>query len=90
MLIRSCRTYSPDHLDVKVKLDLILKELQDLKLRVDRLESKSKEKTLKNREIHRENHNNRRRDESTSRPRINKDDIICKIKIDPLTFDGIS
>jgi len=39
---------------MEAKLDLILKELHDLKLRVDRLESKSNEETL-------ENCNNRRR-----------------------------
>jgi len=82
MLFRSGRTYSLDHLDMEAKLDIILKELQNLKVRVDRLKSKSNEKIL-------ENCNNRRRDESTCRPRISKDDIICRIKIDPLTFDGI-
>jgi len=46
------------------------------------LESKSNEETL-------ENHNDRRRDESTSKTRINEDDIIRKIKIDPPTFNGI-
>jgi len=34
MLLRSGRTYSPDHLDMKAKLDLIFKELHDLKVRV--------------------------------------------------------
>jgi len=72
----------PNHLDMEIKLDLILKELHDLKLRVDGLESKSNEKTL-------ENHNDKRRDKSISRLRINEDDIIRKIKIDPPTFDGI-
>jgi len=67
---------------MEAKIDLILKELQDLKLRVDGLESKSNEKIL-------ENHNDRRRDESTSRPRINEDDILHRIKINPLTFDNI-
>jgi len=38
MLLRSGRIYSPDHLDMKAKLDLILKELQDLKFRVRRVE----------------------------------------------------
>ena len=46
------------------------------------LESKSNEETLDNR-------NDRRRDENTSRPRTNEDDIIRRIKIDPPTFDGI-
>jgi len=68
MLLRRVRTYSLDHLDMEAILDLILKELQDLKLRVDGLKSKSNEIIL-------ENCNDRRRDESTSRPRINEDDI---------------
>ena len=33
---------------MEVKLDLILKELQDLNLRVDELKSKCKEETLEN------------------------------------------
>jgi len=37
MLLRSDRTYFPDHLDMEFKLDLILKELQDLKLRVKKV-----------------------------------------------------
>ena len=82
MLLRRVRTYSLDHLDMEAILDLILKELQDLKLRVDGLKSKYNEKTL-------ENCNDRRRDESTSRPRINEDDIIRRNKIDPPIFDGI-
>jgi len=81
MFFHSGRTYSPDHLDMYATLDLILEELLDLKLRVDGLKSKSNERTLENR--------NDRRDESTSRLRINEDDIICRIKIDPLTFDDI-
>jgi len=40
MLFRNGRTYHPDHLDMDVKLDLILKELQDLKIRVEGLENK--------------------------------------------------
>jgi len=38
MFLHSDRTYSPDHLDIESKLDLILRELQDLKLRVEGLE----------------------------------------------------
>ena len=38
MLLHKGRTYSPDYLDMEFKLDLILKELQDLKLRVEDLE----------------------------------------------------
>ena len=82
MLLCSGRTYSLDHLDIETKLDLILKDLQNLKLKVDGLKSKSNERTL-------ENCNDRRRDESTNRFRINEDDIIRRIKIDPLTFDWI-
>ena len=81
MLLRSGRTYSPD-LDMEAKLNLILKELQDLKLRVDGLKSKSNERALRN-------CNDRRRDERTSRLRNNEDDIIRRIKIDPPTFGGI-
>ena len=41
MLLRSDRTYSPDRLDMESKLNLILKELKDLKLRVEVLEHKN-------------------------------------------------
>ena len=41
----SGRTYSPNHLDMETKLDLILKELQDLKLRVEGLENKNKDES---------------------------------------------
>ena len=46
------------------------------------MKSKSNEKTLESR-------NDRRMDESTNKLRINEDDIFCRIKIDPPTFDGI-
>jgi len=46
------------------------------------LKSKSNERTL-------ENCNDRRREESISRPRISEDDIIHRIKIDRPTFDDI-
>jgi len=82
MVLRSGKTYPPDHLDKKVKLGLIFKKLQDLKLSVDGLESKSNERTLENR-------NDRRRDDIISRARINEDDIICRIKIDSPTFNDI-
>jgi len=82
MLLCSCKTYSPGHLDMKVKLDLILKELQNLKLRVHELKSKFNEKALENR-------NDKIREDSTSRPRNNEYSIIHKIKIDPPTFNGI-
>jgi len=89
MLFCTGRTYSPKYLDMEAKLNLILKELQGLKFIIDELESKSNKETLKNRESRREDRNDRRRDERTSRPRINENDIIRRIKIDPLTFDGI-
>jgi len=47
MLLRSGKTYSPDHLDMESKLDLILRELQDLKLRVEGLENKNTGRKLK-------------------------------------------
>ena len=78
---RSGRTYSPDHLDIESKLDIILKELQDLKLRAEGLENKNKENSrddARNRIV-----------ETTDRCRDGEDNIIHKIKIDPLTFDGI-
>ena len=42
MLLHSGRTYSLDNLNMEFKLDLILKELQYLKLRVEELENKKK------------------------------------------------
>ena len=89
MLLRSDRTYPPEHLGMEIKLNLIFKELRDLKLREDGLESKSDKKILENCKTRKENHNDRRRDENTSRSRINEDDIICRIKIYPLTFDNM-
>jgi len=88
MLLRSGRTYLPN-LNMEAKLNLILKELGDLKLRVDGWKSKYNKETLETCVFRRENHNDRRRDESTNMLRINKDAIICRIRIDPLTFDGI-
>jgi len=41
MLLRSGKAYSSDHLECK--LDLILKELKDLKLKVEGLENKNDE-----------------------------------------------
>ena len=82
MHLHSGRTYSSDHQDIEAKLDLILKELNNLKFRVDGLKNKSNERTLENR-------NDRRKDERNSRSKINEDDIILKIKIDSFTFDGI-
>jgi len=38
---RRSRIYSPDHVDMESKLDLIFKELQDLKFRVEGLENKN-------------------------------------------------
>ena len=60
MFFRSGRTYHSDFLDLESKLDLILKKLQDLKLRVEELENKNKKESSKY-DIHdrRENTNNR-------------------------------
>jgi len=82
MLLRSGKTYSPDHLDMESKLDLILRELQDLKLRVEGLENKNI------RENSRDDTRDRRV-KNTDRRRDGEDDIISKIKIDPPTFNGI-
>ena len=43
MLLCSGRTYHHDHLDIDAKLDLIIKELENLKFRVKGLENKNKE-----------------------------------------------
>ena len=80
MLFHSGRIYFPNQLDMKSKLDLILKEFQDLKLIVERLENKNKENSKDDTRDKREN---------TNRRRVEEDDIIHRIKIDPLTFDGI-
>ena len=76
MLLCSGRTYSPDHLDMESKLDLILREFQDLKLRVEGLGNK--------------NTGENSRDEAwgmggknISRRRDGEDDIIHRINIDP-------
>jgi len=83
MLFRSSsRTYSPDHLDIESKLDLIFRELQDLKLKVEGLENKNKKKNLRD-------DNQDRIEENTNRCRDVEDEIIRRIKIDPLMFDGI-
>ena len=79
MLLCSGRTYSPDHLDIESKLDLILKELQDLRLRVEGLENKNTGETS------REN----RRVKNTNRCRDGENDIIHRVKIDQLTFNRI-
>ena len=62
------------------KLDLILKKLQDLKLRVEKLENKEKNSRDNTRDSGEENANRRKDGE---------DDIICRIKINPPTFDSI-
>ena len=64
------------------KVDLILKELQDLKLRVEELENKNKKKNSRD-------DTRDRREENINRRGDGEDDIICRIKTDPLTFDGI-
>ena len=61
------------------KLDRILKELQDLKLRDEGLENKNT----------REASRDKKRLKNTDRRKDEKDDIIRKIKINPPTFNGI-
>jgi len=80
MLLRSGRTNPPENLFMKAKLDLILKELHDLKLRVEVLENKKESSRDDTRD---------RREENTNRCRNGEDDIIRRIKIDHPTFDGI-
>ena len=82
MLLRSDRTYHSDFLDMESKLDLILKELQDLKLRVEGLENKNKEESSRD-------DSRDRREENINRCGDDEDDIIRRIKIDPPTSDGI-
>jgi len=60
------------------KLDLILRELQDLKLRVEELENKNSRDDTRDRRV-----------KNTDRRRYGEDDIIRRIKIDPPTFNGI-
>jgi len=79
MLLCSGKTYSPDHLDMESKLDLILKELQDLKLRVEGLENKNTGETSRG----------NKRVENTDRRRDGEDDVIRRIKIDPPIFNDI-
>jgi len=43
MLLHKGRTYSPDYLDMESKVDLILKELQYLKLRIEELKKQKRE-----------------------------------------------
>ena len=61
------------------KLDLILKEFQDLKFRVEGLENKNTGETSRD----------NRRVENIDRLRDGEDDIIRRIKIDPPTFNDI-
>jgi len=78
--MHSGRTYHSDLFNMEDKLYLILKELQDLKLRVEVLENKNKSSRDDTRA---------RREENTNRHRDVEDDIIRRIKIDPPIFDGI-
>jgi len=82
MLLRSGKTYSPDHLDMEFKLNLILKELQDLKLEVEGLENKNTGENSRD-------DTRDRRGENTDRRTDGEDDIIRRIKIDHPTFSGI-
>ena len=79
MLFRSGRTYHSDF-DMEAKLDLILKELKDLKLRIEVLENKKKSSRDDNQDEERR---------TLINVGMTKIDIICTIKIDPLTFDSI-
>ena len=80
MLIRNGLTYHSHLLDIEGKLDLILKELQDLKLRVEVLENKNESSRDDTRD---------KREENTNRHRNGEDDIIRRIKIDPPIFDDM-
>ena len=62
MLLRSGRTNHSDLFNMEDKLDLILKELRDLKLRVEGLENKNKEEDSRDdtRDRRKENTNRRR------------------------------
>ena len=82
MLFHSGRTFSSDHLDLESKLDLILKELQDLKLRVEGLENMNKEENSRD-------DTQDRREENTNRCRDGEDDIIHRIKTNLPTFNSI-
>jgi len=82
MLVRSGKTYSFDHLDIESKLNLILKELQDLKLRVEGLENMNKEENSRD-------DTQDRREENTNRCRDGEDDIIHRIKTNLPTFNSI-
>ena len=58
--------------------------MQSNQFKIEKLENKPNKKTTDGRENH-----NDRRDESFHRPRDDDDEVVCRIKIDPLTFDGI-
>ena len=81
MLFHSGKTYTFAHLDMQFKLDLILKEVEHLKLRVEGLENKNKEENSRD-------DTRDRRDDNTNRRR-DREDIIRRIKIDPPPFNGI-
>ena len=58
---------------MKTKLDLILRELQDKKLRVERLENKIKEESSRD-------DSRDKREENTNRHRNGEDDIIIGLR----------
>ena len=82
MLFYSGKTYSPDHLDIESKLDLIFRELQYLKLRVEGLKNKNIGENSRD-------DTQDRRVENTDRRRDGENEIIRRIKIDPPTINGI-
>ena len=63
-------------------MELILKDLQDLKPKAQGLENKIKEESSKD-------DNRDKREENANRGRGGEDDIIHRIKIDPPIFDSI-
>jgi len=64
-------------------------EMQDNQLKIEKLENKSNEEITGGRGPNRENHKDETWDESNSRLRDDDDEIVCRIKIEPPTFDGV-
>ena len=82
MLFRSDRIYHPDHLYIKAKLDLILRKLQNLKLKVEGLGERQKGES-------RDDLRDDRGEENTNRRRDDKYAIICQSNIDLPTINDI-
>ena len=75
---------------MKSKLDLIFRELKIWKLKVEGLENRYTRENLKDETRGRRRENTwGKKGENTYRRRDGEYDIICRIKIDPLTFNGI-